>query len=134
MKQWRWLVLAGFTLVVGCNTTNERGAPAGSRGTGSAVDSLLARGDSLFAAEQYEPARDVWRAALQDARAARDSAAQARALLSLASVGWQLGSLDESRRAGEEALAIITRRKMSGEAGCPGTPRRSSPPDWKRGR
>ena len=69
------------------------------------VDSLLSLGDSIYR-QSTDSARRIWIAALTAARASHDSAGEARALTGLGQAARQLGDLAESRRLGEQALAL----------------------------
>lgn len=113
------VLAAGALLVGGCDRSGERGAVSSTQGAAthadSHADSLLARGQRLFAAEKYDSARTTWTIALRETQATHDSSAQARALLALAAVAWQVGEAGEAKGLGEEALALITARKMTAE-------------------
>ena len=108
-------IAAGALVIAGCDRSGERGAIPSAQGAATHADSLLARGQRLFTAEKYDSARTTWTIALREAQATHDSSAQARALVFLATVAWQVGEAGEARGLGESALALITQRRMTAE-------------------
>lgn len=75
----------------------------------AALDSLLARGERLHFAGEYDSARAVWDLALERARASHDTVREARALTQYGLTLWRQGDYAESRRLGEQALTIKLR-------------------------
>ena len=88
---------------------------------GSALDTLpsisaqLAVGESVYFRGQYDSARAIWSAALEQARTARDSAAEARLVTWLGLAAWRLGDYAQARRLGEFALALKLKWNLQGD-------------------
>jgi tetratricopeptide (TPR) repeat protein len=83
--------------------------------TCSSVDSLQALGEEVYAAGQIATARALFGNALDEARQEEDQAGIARSLTWLAQAAWRLGDYQETRRLGEEALAMKLRLRMEEE-------------------
>ena len=93
----------------GQNASDRASAPPSAV---SRIDSLVLLGDSTYRADK-DSAKRIWTTALGEASAAGDSANIARALTGLAMVARVHGEWDDSRRLGEQALAIKLRRGMT---------------------
>jgi CHAT domain-containing protein len=84
----------------------ETGSVTPTAASTATLDSLVARGESSFAAGEFDSARAVWRIALEQARSFRNHRSEARILTSLGLVAYRKGEYAESRSLGESALAI----------------------------
>jgi len=102
------LLCVVVTLAVGCRGASER-APARY----TALDSLLAAAESLFVHDKYDSARVIWRAALERARASRDSDREARALTGIGLAAYPLGDYDEARANAQQSLTVMRGRPPS---------------------
>jgi CHAT domain-containing protein len=87
---------------VACGRSVDRSSTARH----DAGDSLLAKGDSLFARESYDSARTVYGAALEEARARHDQDLEARTLTSSALAAYVLGTPDKARASAEQSLVL----------------------------
>jgi len=72
----------------------------------AALDSLLARGERLHFAGEYDSARTVLDRALESSRASHDTVREARALTQYGLTLWRQGDYGQARRLGEQALAL----------------------------
>ena len=78
----------------------------------SPVDTLVARGDSLYQVEEFDSARAVWVVALRQAEVVGDSVRMARILTELGLVDYRRGDLPDARAAQERAVALGTRHHL----------------------
>lgn len=92
-------------LVLAC----DAGPRSAEGGSVSALDSLHARGESLYAEGLIDSAQAAFGRELALARSTGDSIGIARALTWLAQAAWRFGDYEETRRLGEEGLAIKLR-------------------------
>ncbi len=104
-----------LTGLVSCGRGGNRTGENGISVTSTSSDSLLAVGESLYTAERYDSSRTVWTIALRATQASHDERGQARALTWLGLVAGRLGDLREAQGLGEEALALKSRLRMTGE-------------------
>lgn len=100
--------VATLCLVLGCSPGAEQ--PTVSTPL-SLADSLIRLGDSTYR-QDHDSARRIWERALTEATARGDSISIARALTGIGMAARVSGDWDESRRMGEQALAIKQRLKM----------------------
>jgi CHAT domain-containing protein len=91
------------------DATDAKVPAVDSRGDSTSFRTRLDRARNLYFDDQFDSARTLWSEVLDDARRARDSAAEAESLTWLGLVAWQLGDLTDARRLGEEALALKLR-------------------------
>lgn len=77
------------------------------------LDSIVAEGQRLYRASEYQAARQVWLAALEHARTAQNVAVQAHVLTNLALAARQLGDFASARRESEDAVALELRHGLS---------------------
>jgi CHAT domain-containing protein/Tfp pilus assembly protein PilF len=89
------------------------------QGTGSTsatptrLQAAMMAAESTYYRGEYDSARTRWENALPDARAARDTAAEARALTWLGLTARAQGRYADSRRLGEQALALKLRAGLT---------------------
>lgn len=98
----RWL-FAGVTLALAACQGQPSGPPA------------LVTGEALFWRDQYDSARAALQTALVAARAARDSAAESRALYWLGRAAYGQGDYAAARRDGEAALRLALRWHLTSD-------------------
>ena len=100
--------ITAFCLASGCLRGTEQ---PGDVPPPSLADSLIRLGDSLYR-QDSDSARRLWERGLQEATAQGDSFSVARALTGIGMAARLSGDWDESRRTGEQALAIKQRLGM----------------------
>ncbi len=73
------------------------------------IDSLQARGESVYGRAEFDSAQAFFRSALEHSRASNDSTRIAHALTWLAQTAYRLSDYPEARSLGEESLALKLR-------------------------
>ncbi|HEY5546880.1 MAG TPA: CHAT domain-containing tetratricopeptide repeat protein [Gemmatimonadaceae bacterium] len=101
-----WLLLA-----VGCSVAEDSTSKLPLSGAALRVDSLVRLGDSTYR-QDYDSARRLWQRAVDEATPIDDSVSIARALTGIGMSARQSGDHADSRRFGEQALAIKQRLGM----------------------
>jgi CHAT domain-containing protein/tetratricopeptide (TPR) repeat protein len=79
------------------------------------MDSLIARGESVYLRGEFDSARTIWADLLERARTSRDSAREGRVLTWLGLVAYRRGEYSQARRLGEQALALKLRAGLSAD-------------------
>jgi CHAT domain-containing protein/tetratricopeptide (TPR) repeat protein len=79
------------------------------------MDSLIARGESVYLRGEFDSARTMWAGLLERARASRDSAREGRVLTWLGLVAYRRGEYSQARILGEQALALKLRAGLSAD-------------------
>ena len=91
--------------------------PSGGSGARSAptldMDSLIARGESVYLRGEFDSARIVWSGVLERARTSHDSARQGRVLTWLGLIAYRRGEYSQARVLGEKALALKLRAGLA---------------------
>lgn len=82
---------------------------------GVPLDSLRAAGEERYARQAYDSARQIWGAELVRARAAGDSAGEARVLMWLGLAAWRLGVYEDAWQDGEASLQLKRRLGLDAE-------------------
>ena len=79
------------------------------------MDSLIARGESVYLRGEFDSARIVWSGVLERARTSHDSARQGRVLTWLGLTAYRRGEYSQARTLGEQALALKLRAGLSAD-------------------
>lgn len=92
---------------------------SGGSGTGATptldMDSLIARGESVYLRGEFDSARTIWAGILQRVRTNGDSAREGRVLTWLGLAAYRRGEYSQARILGEEALALKLRAGLAAD-------------------
>ena len=130
-----WRAPAWVALLCSLAQCRESGSPRGDSATASAAgpslhialdppalaaalgvepESLRAAGEERYRRSSYDSAQAIWRVELARARAANDTAAEARTRMWLGLAAWRLGDYETARREGE--LSLEQKRRIGLDA------------------
>jgi CHAT domain-containing protein len=114
------LVVLGVAALVACNEASTTAAPASAPPAAATIttgNTLVARGESLYYASEFDSAEAIWNRALADARAGGDTATEARILTFMGLSARMRGDNTVARRFLDESLALKLRHLGARDAG-----------------
>jgi CHAT domain-containing protein/tetratricopeptide (TPR) repeat protein len=79
------------------------------------MDSLIAKGESVYLRGEFDSARTIWAELLERARTSRDSAREGRVLTWLGLAAYRRGEYGRARSLGERALDLKLRAGLSAD-------------------
>jgi len=79
------------------------------------MDSLIARGESIYLRGEFDSARAIWAGLLERARNSGDSAREGRVLTWLGLAAYRRGEYSQARILGEQALALKLRAGLAAD-------------------